>query len=311
MNVGHGRKICIRLRPHYDEGRFFDFNDLIGTMLHEYAMYIIYIYLFTFSFNKIYLFRLTHIEIGPHDARFYKLLDELNDEYDVLLIKGFSDEGFFGNGYRLGQGISHNVSPALARQKALEEAEKRRKIEGLMTKGGRRLGGGDGYGLPLRELAAMAAERRRRDGLWCGSEGINNNNNSSGTSSVVKERSTTTRPISGRIPPNKIPGLSKVNATARIPADKLPGTSNSLNSWETIEWTCSQCTFINRPMSLQCEICSVERPHTDNTSFSSPQPVIIIDDDNSSDPFSWSCPRCTFNNASDIIMCLGCDYLRN
>src|SRR5436305_1330312 len=140
--------------------------------------YNIYIYLFTFNLIKfIYLFRLTHIEVGPHDVRFYKLLDELNDEYDDLLAKGYSGEGFFSNGYRVGQGISHSVSPALARQKALEAAEKRRKIEGLMTKGGKRLGGGDRYGLSLRELAAMAAERRRRDNLWCGNEGKNNNNN--------------------------------------------------------------------------------------------------------------------------------------
>ncbi|CAG8511273.1 13022_t:CDS:2, partial [Funneliformis mosseae] len=34
INKDRGKTICIRLRPHYDERRFYDFDDLIGTMLH-------------------------------------------------------------------------------------------------------------------------------------------------------------------------------------------------------------------------------------------------------------------------------------
>ncbi|RIA88427.1 WLM domain-containing protein [Glomus cerebriforme] len=270
INVNHGEKICIRLRPHYDKGRFLDFNDLIGTMLHE----------------------LTHIEISPHDATFYKLLDELNDEYDEILIKG---EGFLSNGYRLGEEMSQNVPPALARQKALEAAEKRRKIDGIMTHGGKQLGGGGRYGLSLRELAAMAAERRRRDNFWCGGEQRNGNNNN-GTSSVVK------KPTAGRFPPNKVPGSSSTSSKPspiKIPVEKLPGTNNS---WETTSWTCSQCTFINRPMTLQCYVCLAERYDPPS------QPLITIDD--FPGPPHWSCPRCTFDNAPDIVMCLGCDYLK-
>ena len=174
-----------------------------------------------------------------------------------------------------------------------------------MTNGGRRLGGGGGerYGLPLRELAAVAAERRKRDNFWCG-------NNINGTSSVVKKPtvgSTTTRPIfDERIPPNKIPGLSNVNAKPspiRIPAEKLPGTKNS-------PWTCPLCTFINRPMALQCDVCLGERPHENGASSSLSQPVIIVDDDDLSAIFCWSCPGCSLKNAPDVVMCLGCDYLR-
>ncbi|CAI2164250.1 7336_t:CDS:2 [Funneliformis geosporum] len=259
VNKNSGETICIRLRTPYDERRFYDFDDLIGTILHE----------------------LTHIECGPHDAAFYKLLDELNDEYDDLMVKGF---GFLNDGYQLGQGISHNVSPALAQQRALEAAEKRRKIEGIMTKGGIRLGGGNRSGLSLRELAAMAAERRRRDNIWCGNDiknGIKHNNNNlgaiNGTSSVVRNPRSTS---AVKIPPNKIPGLS---------------------------WTCSLCTFVNRPMALQCDVCLAEKIHTNE-----PEPVIIIDnDDNFSNSLFWSCPGCSLVNAPDIVMCLGCDYLKD
>ncbi|RGB41849.1 WLM domain-containing protein [Rhizophagus diaphanus] len=429
VNVNHGQIIRIRLRPHNHQSRFYDFDHLIGTMLHE----------------------LTHIEFGPHDSSFYKLLDELNDEYDILLAQGFTGDGFFSDGKRVGEGISHNVSPALARQKALEAAEKRRKTERIMTNGGRKLGGGSGgYGLTTRELAAMAAERRIRDNFWCGNEqnrsgikkptvgstttrpnvkattsksspirippeklpGMKGSQwtcsqctfinrpmasqcdvclaerpSDNGTSSYLPEPviidvggrsgtkkptvgSTTTRP-NGKatigIPPEKLPGMKgsqwtcsqctftnrpmasqcdvclaerppdndtssylpepviiddgdrsgikkstvgstttrpNVEATIRIPTETLPGMKGS-------QWTCSQCTFINRPMASQCDACLAERPSDNDTSSYSPEPVIIDDGDFFSDPFRWDCPKCTFRNAPDIIMCLGCDFLKN
>ncbi|PKK72393.1 WLM-domain-containing protein, partial [Rhizophagus irregularis] len=300
INVNHGQKICIRLRPHYNQSRFYDFDHLIETMLHE----------------------LTHIKFGPHDSSFYNLLDELNDEYDVLLTQGFTGGGFFSDGKRVGEGISHNVSPALARQKALEAAEKRRKTERIMTNGGRRLGGSSGgYGLPTRELAAMAAERRTRDNFWCGSSQwtcsqctfINRPMASqcdvclterpldNGTSSYLPEPvikkptvgSTTTRP--------NVKATTSKSSPIGIPTEKLPGMKGS-------QWTCSQCTFINRPMASQCDVCLTERPPDNDTSSYLPEPDV---DDLISDPFHWDCPKCTFRNTPDIIICLGCDYLKN
>ncbi|CAB4486477.1 unnamed protein product [Rhizophagus irregularis] len=398
INVNHGQKICIRLRPHYNQSRFYDFDHLIETMLHE----------------------LTHIKFGPHDSSFYNLLDELNDEYDVLLTQGFTGGGFFSDGKRVGEGISHNVSPALARQKALEAAEKRRKTERIMTNGGRRLGGSSGgYGLPTRELAAMAAERRTRDNFWCGSEqnrsGIKKPTVGStttrpdvkattsksspigsqwtcsqctfinrpmalqcdvclaerpldnGTSSYLPEPvikkptvgSTTTRPnvkattsksspigsqwtcsqctfinrpmasqcdvclterpldngTSSYLPEPVIKKPTVGSTTTRpnvkattsksspigIPTEKLPGMKGS-------QWTCSQCTFINRPMASQCDVCLTERPPDNDTSSYLPEPDV---DDLISDAFHWDCPKCTFRNTPDIIICLGCDYLKN
>lgn len=168
----------------------------------------------------------------------------------------------------------------MARQKALEAAEKRRKTERIMTNGGRRLGGSSGgYGLPTRELAAMAAERRIRDNFWCGSE-----QNRSGIKKPTVG-STTTRP--------------NVKATT--------SKSSPIGS----QWTCSQCTFINRPMASQCDVCLTERPPDNDTSSYLPEPVLIDVDDLISDPFHWDCPKCTFRNTPDIIMCLGCDYLKN
>ena len=100
--------------------------------------------------------QLTHNVHGPHDEKFYKFLSELQDEYDELRRSGYAGEGFFSKGQRVGVGVSHNLPLHLARQKALEAAEKRRQIAIVLGGGGRRLGGsGDTKGLSPRELAAQ------------------------------------------------------------------------------------------------------------------------------------------------------------
>ncbi|CAG8757746.1 18281_t:CDS:1, partial [Racocetra fulgida] len=141
---------------------------------------------------------------------FYKQLDELHDEYDELLIKGQGGEGFYGKGYKPGQGGSHNDTPAMARQKALKAAELRK----IMTHGGIKLGGvgWEHHGVPMRELTAVAAERRKNDMVWCGSERIGNSNGESNSGNNVA----------------KIP-YSGSSSAVRIPADKIPGINNT--SW--------------------------------------------------------------------------------
>lgn len=79
---------------------------------------------------------------GPHDEKFYAYLNKLKDEYYDLQRSGYSGEGFFSNGTRLGVGTSHDLPPHIARVKALEAAEKRRKGNLLSSgPGGTRLGG--------------------------------------------------------------------------------------------------------------------------------------------------------------------------
>lgn len=58
----------------------------------------------------------------------------------MLKRSGYAGEGFFSPGKKLGTNVSHNLPPHLARQKALEAAEKRRQVNLIMSGGGR-LGG--------------------------------------------------------------------------------------------------------------------------------------------------------------------------
>ncbi|KAJ2934341.1 hypothetical protein H1R20_g2788, partial [Candolleomyces eurysporus] len=152
LNVNGGQKIMLRLRPHHSPTWFFELDEVVQTMLHE----------------------LTHNVHGPHDDKFYKFLSELQKEYDDLQRSGYAGEGFHSPGQRLG-GRSHNLPPHLARQKALEAAEKRNQVTRVLGggAGGHRLGGTTKPSTrPMTpgEMAAQAAERRLRDSKTCGSQ---------------------------------------------------------------------------------------------------------------------------------------------
>eukprot|EP00850_Spirogloea_muscicola_P023449 SM000358S13174 [mRNA] locus=s358:40711:41415:+ [translate_table: standard] len=55
LNVNGGQEVRIRLRRPGRDSDFFPYEHVLGTLLHE----------------------LVHIEHGPHDAKFYKLLDDI------------------------------------------------------------------------------------------------------------------------------------------------------------------------------------------------------------------------------------------
>jgi hypothetical protein len=65
LNVNHGQSILVRLRPHARKQSFYDWEHVLGTLIHE----------------------LTHILVGPHNSEFYRIMDELDEE--VLDIEEF------------------------------------------------------------------------------------------------------------------------------------------------------------------------------------------------------------------------------
>jgi hypothetical protein len=134
VNINRGKQIKIRLRQPYDNNVFLDFHDLIGTMLHE----------------------LTHIKFGPHDQKFYALLDEIYTEYEKDLDDGFKPDGDVLGGNHL------------TKEQQIKLVEKRAVLGKLMHSGGRKLGsGGKSDARNIRILVAEAAEKRARDSKWC------------------------------------------------------------------------------------------------------------------------------------------------
>ncbi|KAI8990593.1 WLM domain-containing protein [Trametes punicea] len=145
-HINSGQKILLRLRPPHAPDTFYDEEDIVHTMLHE----------------------LTHNVHGPHDEKFYQYLSGLEEEYEALRKSGYSGEGFHAPGRRIGTNVSHDLPPHIARQKAVEAAEKRKQISVILGGGGR-LGGAVRSNKSPRELAAEAAERRARDEKACAS----------------------------------------------------------------------------------------------------------------------------------------------
>lgn len=150
LNVNRGQKILLRLRHPGDRNQFLPREQVTDTMLHE----------------------LAHIVHGPHDSKFHALWNQLRDEHESLLLKGYTGEGFLSDGRRLGGG--HVLPVQEARRLARVEAEKRR-VRNLQARGsGQRLGGvAPAPGQDIRRTIASAVDRRNATLRGCGNEGRN------------------------------------------------------------------------------------------------------------------------------------------
>ena len=113
FNVNAGRKIGLRLRRAGKTESFLDMDSIVETMLHE----------------------LAHNLRGPHDGIFFAHLDTLTREwYELQRSPSYSLPGqifVVSEGHRLGGtgGIAHGS----ARQKAVEMAERRKRIAEQMA----------------------------------------------------------------------------------------------------------------------------------------------------------------------------------
>ncbi|KAL7469003.1 hypothetical protein ACHAXS_009240 [Conticribra weissflogii] len=158
--------IHLRLR-HPRTHDFYSYEAIAGTMCHEMA----------------------HCEVGPHNARFYEAMDEIEGQYAVFLArgvvvdeKGFPVEGsgnVLGGGTGRGRGNGHGGGGDDVRGRAMEAAEARRgkgrgygltfsPSSGRGRSGGYILGGKiSKWPMNPKEAARMAAERRRLDSRYC------------------------------------------------------------------------------------------------------------------------------------------------
>ncbi|KAJ9669072.1 hypothetical protein H2201_000898 [Coniosporium apollinis] len=135
LNVNQTQRILLRLRHPGDASQFMPFEQVVDTLLHE----------------------LSHIVRGPHDAIFHKLWNELRDEYQTLIARGYTGEGFLGDGKKLG---GRRVPLEEMQRQARAAAEKRR----TLSKGsGQRLGGRSvRLGEDMRKVIADAVTRRNQ-----------------------------------------------------------------------------------------------------------------------------------------------------
>ncbi|XP_071731977.1 DNA-dependent metalloprotease WSS1-like [Rutidosis leptorrhynchoides] len=254
LNVNGGEEVKLRLRRQNNEWDFFSYEQILDTMLHE----------------------LCHNQFGPHNADFYNLLDEIRKECEELMAKGITGggQGFDLRGKRLG-GYSRQPPLSSLRQKALSAAENRVKRGSLLPSGPKRVGGDSSMRDVLTpvQAAAMAAERRLHDDLWCASQ-------------QVKERPETS---------------SKEPASQEDEALPYPLVSSHGEEEPKPSWQCGICTLLNQPLALICEACGTQRIEEKVMKTATAANTNTI-----TNTKMWSCKFCTLQNSVTTERCVAC-----
>lgn len=111
------------------------------------------------------LHELSHNVFGPHDDKFHALWNQLREEHEGLVRKGYTGEGFLSEGRKLG---GQQIPRHEARRIARNAAEKRRT---LSAGSGQKLGGTPvRAGADIRDVIVNAIERRATITKGCASD---------------------------------------------------------------------------------------------------------------------------------------------
>nr|XP_048323487.1 uncharacterized protein LOC107434516 isoform X2 [Ziziphus jujuba var. spinosa] len=293
QNAGRGAHVQLRLRRPNRDSDFLPFDQILDTMLHE----------------------LCHNVHGPHNASFYNLWDELRKECEELIAKGITGTGYGFDlpGRRLG-GFSRQPSISSLRTTALAAAEKRAKLGSLLPSGPKRLGGDSTImvGLSPIQAAAMAAERRLQDDIWCGSASCEASEDGEGSPDKLPDIRRTEQgaeSIYMQDPNMRSKGKSRVSENSSSKSNchpestfmSLSGPSSSKSTSncdthytiETAQWECEVCTLLNPPLAPLCKLCSTLKP----INIGSKHKI-------------WSCKFCTLENSGMLDKCSACDQWR-
>ncbi|KAK4192838.1 WLM domain-containing protein [Podospora australis] len=150
LNENRGQRIFLRLRYPGDMTQFLPFEQVTDTMLHE----------------------LAHNVWGPHDQKFHALWDQLREELEGLIMKGYTGDGFLSKGYRLG---GHHIPYQEIRRATRAEAERRKPPQASQ---GRRLGGSAPRpGGDIRTVITQSVQRRNSIVSDQGCGNLNRNEN--------------------------------------------------------------------------------------------------------------------------------------
>ncbi|KAG2610024.1 hypothetical protein PVAP13_4KG093500 [Panicum virgatum] len=231
LNVGKGIEVKLRLRRDGRDLDFIPYEEVLDTMLHE----------------------LCHNERGPHDAQLYKLWDELRKECEELVSKGITGtgQGFDGTGRRLGGFTVHPPPPSL-RQATAAAAQKRARNGALLPSGPTKLGGNNYIMSVLSpvQAAAMAAERRMHDDLWCGSHNQSGIDDSDDIVILEEPPNLTARDGKKGSCSNNISECSTSSGIHTATRDASSSFRTTSDAGDDSKWECGACTLLNQLFRL-------------------------------------------------------------
>ncbi|KAJ3247670.1 hypothetical protein HDU78_003476 [Chytriomyces hyalinus] len=317
VNVNRGQEIRLRLRPSHSLDTFYDLDFVLGvvplldTILTNFLIHA-----------QTMLHELTHNIRGPHDAEFYRNLDMLSKEHDDNVAGGWTGAGFDSAGIRLGGGV-RKVDEGEARAIALRAAlEREKKGRIMIPAGGRKLGGslaGKEKTMTPGEMAAMAAERRLKDRVWCGSKGdgghshvhviSDDDDDSDSEDDVGKRKGKNAGPSTASIsdkPTSKPQSSNATKQTEKVLSTKASSSLESANHWE-----CQACSWpLNSTSEPNCEACLLPKtrdkkqlpgPSSSASSAASTKTSSCCPTD------FWTCETCSLHNAVDSSICAACE----
>lgn len=288
LNINRNEKICLRLRYPGDERQFLPIEQVTDTMLHE----------------------LCHYVHGPHDQHFHALWDQLRDEHEALVRKGYTGEGFLSEGKRLG---GERIPMHEARRRARAAAEQRK---ALTAGSGQKLGGAPVmHGVDIRRLIADAAQRRIDIEKGCAS-GTDKGRQIARDVEVQREGTTTTKAEDDDENEQAIMQAC-IDLIQEEEAEKYgqgyapPSESNPLGMRGT--------SLPPRPKHLLLEDqANMEQilkqptgpatPRATNPLFIRSEPILPIDltQDANHSPDTWTCDICTLVNPIQFLACDAC-----
>ncbi|KAK9212827.1 hypothetical protein WN943_002209 [Citrus x changshan-huyou] len=237
LNLGAGVHIKLLLRKLNRDREFLPFHEVLCTMLHE----------------------LCHNDIAPHDAKFYKLWEELREECDELRSKGITGVGSFDRPGRVLGGVSPQPPLSSLPQTALAAAEKRAHSNSLLPSGPKLLGGDRFvmYDLSPVQAAAVAAEKRLQYDLRCASQDLVDMCQNIGHSKIIcgpitnasdtisRKRNRESNISSESNSVDLEAGSGSVESSGALSSASMRNSGATHNPEKPAMWECKACNFLN------------------------------------------------------------------
>ncbi len=307
-------RIHLRLRHPDSESSFFPYEDIAGTMCHE----------------------LAHCEVQAHNAKFFKLMDEIMQQYEVFLVRGLVvDKSGFPMGsseaYTLGSGSGMNRNHQAAAAKAALERRKKLGFGGSYV-----LGGGLSY---IQDVKRKENDQRRNGFNMYGTR--NTSSSLSSTKSKILSSLTYLPPReAARIAAEKrVEERRRNDSMFCLPCDEIIEILNGSSDEEEDD-------DANAIIAINTNHNTIKRAQVEKRKTRSgnegiveniqPNVIDLLDDDDDDDDDddhnsdqngnsssaqdsknvqstnqSWNCSKCTYTNSSTMQSCGMCDLAKD